>query len=55
VTRLDDAVAVSSGFDHTCALRASGEALCWGSNDSGQLGTGDTTSSRVPAQVVEVP
>jgi alpha-tubulin suppressor-like RCC1 family protein len=35
---------VSSGGDHTCAIKANGNAYCWGSNRYGQLGVavGDT-------------
>ncbi len=29
---------VTVGGDHTCALQQSGDAYCWGSNQSGQLG-----------------
>jgi alpha-tubulin suppressor-like RCC1 family protein len=28
---------------YTCGLKLTGEALCWGLNDAGQLGTGSTT------------
>lgn len=41
-------VQVSVGGSSVCALASSGEVFCWGDNSSGQLGTGDTTSSLVP-------
>ena len=40
VAGIDDAVDVSLGFAHTCAVHATGEISCWGLNDDGQLGNG---------------
>ena len=39
-------VTVGQGF--ACALDNSGAAYCWGANDAGTLGDGDTTNSSVP-------
>lgn len=43
---------LTSGRHHTCGLIADGSAYCWGSNWSGQLGDGTTTSRSVPTAVV---
>ena len=43
---------VNGGNRHTCAVIQGGAIQCWGSNDSGQLGNGSTTSSSVPVEVV---
>lgn len=51
------AVKVSVGNTHTCAIArdgtdvASQRAYCWGKNDYGQLGTGNTTDSLIPRAV----
>jgi alpha-tubulin suppressor-like RCC1 family protein len=42
---------ISSGYDHTCAVTTSGGALCWGENQSGQLGDGTLTQSPTPVGV----
>jgi alpha-tubulin suppressor-like RCC1 family protein len=40
------AQAITAGTDHTCALLTDGRVSCWGSNSSGQLGTGMNTPNR---------
>jgi alpha-tubulin suppressor-like RCC1 family protein len=44
-------VAIAAGYNHTCAVLASGEARCWGWNAAGQLGDGTTTDSPTPLAV----
>ena len=39
-----DATKIFAGGQHSCALRSTGTALCWGLNTSGQLGLGDNFS-----------
>jgi RHS repeat-associated protein len=46
------ALGVEVGGLHTCALLADGSVQCWGSNVSGQLGTGDNASQPQPSSVV---
>ena len=38
-------------IDHACALTASGQAFCWGSNQFGQVGDGTTATRLVPTEV----
>jgi len=46
---------IAAGRNHTCAVRANGTVACWGSNVSGQLGDGTTTTRLVPVPVGNSP
>lgn len=45
---------ITAGDWHTCALKTDGTALCWGRNDEGQGGSGDTIDRAAPAPVVDL-
>ena len=56
VAGITDAIAISAGSFHNCAVHEVGEITCWGSGTSGQLGDGETmdsTSSYSPVQIIE--
>jgi len=42
---------VDTGGAHACGIQQDGSLWCWGANESGQLGLGDTTDRSVPTQV----
>jgi alpha-tubulin suppressor-like RCC1 family protein len=46
------AISVAAGADFSCALLASGRAVCWGVGVRGQLGTGDTDPHAAPADAI---
>lgn len=53
VVGIGDAVQVSAGSDHTCALSSTGTVSCWGDNRTGELGDGTTGGrSSLPVAVV---
>lgn len=54
VMGLDDAASISSRFFHACAARTSGDVVCWGQNNRGQLGNGTVSDSNVPVNVLSL-
>ncbi len=54
VSGLTDARAVAVGVDFSCALRASGEVVCWGRGDAGALGIPSANDSHEPVKVPSV-
>jgi alpha-tubulin suppressor-like RCC1 family protein len=53
VRGITDAVSVSAGTDHTCAVLADGSTRCWGSNQYGQIGDGSRTDAASPVTIAE--
>lgn len=50
----NQAVALSTGQAHNCALLNDGSVKCWGRNIDGQLGNGSFTGSNTPVTVSEL-
>jgi alpha-tubulin suppressor-like RCC1 family protein len=44
-------MALSLGWAHTCAVTDLGSVMCWGANESGQLGDGTSLDSQAPVMV----
>jgi alpha-tubulin suppressor-like RCC1 family protein len=52
VSGITNAVAITAGAGHTCAVLATGALDCWGANDDGQIGDGGMPMDRaVPVPV----
>jgi alpha-tubulin suppressor-like RCC1 family protein len=51
VSMITNAIAISAGGAHTCALLSDGTVACWGFNFSGQLGSGSNVDSVLPVLV----
>ena len=49
---LGGVVGTAEASAHGCAVLESGDLMCWGQNDYGQLGTGQTSPSAAPARVM---
>jgi hypothetical protein len=45
------AATVTTGYLHSCAVTKTGEARCWGANESGQVGDGTLTQRLTPVAV----
>jgi len=46
---------ISSDWAHACAIFSDKNAYCWGTNDDGELGTGNYRNSDLPVQVGKFP
>ena len=56
LSELDQQVAsLAIGWWHACALTNAGGVKCWGNNQNGQLGSGNTTSIQTPVEVIGLP
>jgi len=55
VSGINNAVYISSGGSHTCALLNDNSLNCWGSNDHGQLNTGtDQRIQKTPVNFIDI-
>ena len=54
VTGISNAISVSAGGSHTCALLSDGSIKCWGYNYDGQLGDASNTTRITPVNVAGI-
>lgn len=55
VVGVTDALAVATGAEHSCAIRANGQVACWGSDAAGQMGKGFAgADSPAPSEIANV-
>jgi alpha-tubulin suppressor-like RCC1 family protein len=52
VKKLEYVTSVSSGGQHSLALKADGTVWGWGLNKNGQLGDGSNSNRNTPVQVI---
>jgi alpha-tubulin suppressor-like RCC1 family protein len=45
------AAQISAGYEHSCAVLAGGQAICWGEGSFGRLGYGGSADQQLPQQV----
>jgi len=50
--KLTAAKKIVTGLEHSCAIKRSGAAFCWGRNLNGELGTGDNADSSFARAVI---
>ncbi len=51
-TNANDWRSVSAGLYHTCAVKNDDSLWCWGSNNAGELGVGNTTQQNTPTREI---